>query len=61
MHAARECIRSAQVDYSEAIDSATEDAQWKGMDSFCAEHGIDAGALDDGTHQLRMVPVSDDG
>ena len=58
MHAARECIRKAQIDYSEVIDNATEDAQWTRMDAFCAEHGIDAGAVEDGTHAVRMVPVA---
>ena len=32
MLAARNCIRAGQADYSQAIDDATEAAQWEQMD-----------------------------
>ena len=59
MLAARECVRKAQIDYSEVIDNATEEAQWARMDEFFAEHGIDGGAVEDGTHTVRMVPITE--
>ena len=37
MHAAQECIRKARIDYSEAIDGITEEAQWSTTDNLRPE------------------------
>ena len=42
MHAARECVRKARIDYSELIDGLTEEAQWSRMDNLRPEDVRDA-------------------
>ena len=55
--AAAALISAARFQYTEAAGFAEERNRYEAIIEFCAEHGINRIALDDGTHRVQMVPI----